>query len=303
VASTAPTRRFLDPRVLAKLGNLTLFARRPMLGSVAGKHQSPHRGSSVEFAEYRKYVPGDDTRRLDWRAYARSDRFYIKEFEADTNLRLVLVVDVSGSMRFASGGVTKIDHARRIAATLAYLALQQGDAVGLSLASTALSLELRPSRRSTQLSIVNDFLERCTPAGETGLCPVIHSVADKNRQRALVVMLSDFFVDPPELENCFQHLRFRNHDAVAFQLLAKEERKFDYTGPIRFVDLEGGADFTTNPQDIAKTYRAALEKHTDELKRAALGAGVEFHQVGLDEPYGDFLARFLLARSVKKGRR
>jgi len=303
MATTAPTREFLDAKVLAKLSSLPLFARRPMLGSVSGRHQSPHRGSSVEFAEYRKYVPGDDTRRLDWRAYARTDRFYIKEFEAETNLRLVLVVDVSGSMRFQSTAAKKIDYARSMAATLAFLALQQGDAVGLSLASTALQLEIRPSRRATQLKIVNDALERAGPAGETGLCEVIHSVAEKNRQRALVVMLSDFFVEPEELENAFQHLRFRKHDAVAFQLLAPEERKFDYTGPIRFVDLEGGGDFTTNPQDIARMYRAAFQKHSEELKRMALATGVEFHPTGLDEPYGDVLARFLLARSVKKGRR
>jgi uncharacterized protein (DUF58 family) len=303
MASTVPKREFLDPKVLAKLGNLTLFARRPMLGSVAGKHRSPHRGASVEFAEYRKYVPGDDPRRLDWRAYARSDRFYVKEFEADTNLRLILVVDVSGSMRFASNGVSKIDYARRMAATLGYLALQQGDAVGLSLASTALSLEVRPSRRPTQLRVINDFLERCKPAGETGLCQVLHGVAEKNRQRALVVVVSDFFVEPAELENAFQHLRFRKHDAVAFQLLAPEEKDFDYTGPVRFVDLEGGADFTTNPQDIARRYRAALARHSAELVRAAQGAGVEFLPVGLDEPYGEVLARFLVSRARKHGRR
>jgi uncharacterized protein (DUF58 family) len=303
MASTVPTRKFLDAQVLAKVGNLQLSARRPMLGSVAGKHKSPHRGSSVEFAEYRKYVPGDDTRRLDWRAYARSDRFYIKEFEADTNLRLVLVIDVSGSMGFKSEGVSKLDYARRMAATLGYLALQQGDAVGLSLASTALSVELRPSRRSTQLSVVNDFLEQSNSSGETGLCKSIHDVAEKNRQRALVVMFSDFFVEPDELENAFQHLRFRKHDAVAFQLLAPEEKKFDYRGPIRFVDLEGGADFQTNPEDIARTYHTALTKHMEELTHSATRAGVELIRVGLDEPYGDVLARFLVSRMQRRGRR
>jgi uncharacterized protein (DUF58 family) len=126
------SRSFLDAGVLSRLAGVPLFARRPMKGSVSGRHPSPHRGSSVEFAEYRKYVQGDDPRRLDWRAYARSDRFYIKEFEADTNLRLVLVVDVSGSMKFATAGLSKLDYARRMAATLGFLALQQGDAVGLS---------------------------------------------------------------------------------------------------------------------------------------------------------------------------
>ena len=125
------TRSFLDPQVLSRLARLPLFARRPMQGNVSGQHPSPHRGSSVEFAEYRKYVPGDDLRRLDWRAYGRSDRFYVKEFEADTNLRCCLVLDTSGSMGFGSTGITKIEYAQRIAGTLGYLAVQQGDAVGL----------------------------------------------------------------------------------------------------------------------------------------------------------------------------
>src|SRR6185312_5258020 len=126
------TRSFLDPLVLSRLAGFPLFARRPMQGTVSGRHSSPHRGSSVEFAEYRKYVPGDDLRRLDWRAYGRSDRFFVKEFEADTNLRCCLVLDTSGSMEFGSDGMTKIEYARRIAGALSYLALQQGDAVGLA---------------------------------------------------------------------------------------------------------------------------------------------------------------------------
>src|SRR4051812_2376946 len=124
-------RSFLDSQVISRLAGLPLLARRPMQGSVSGRHSSPHRGSSIEFAEYRKYVPGDDLRRLDWRAYGRSDRFYIKEFEADTNLRCCLIVDTSGSMGFGSKGITKLEYARRLAGTLAYLASQQGDAVGL----------------------------------------------------------------------------------------------------------------------------------------------------------------------------
>src|ERR1700752_3003592 len=123
------SRSFLEPQVLSRLSGIPLFARRPMMGNVSGRHPSPHRGSSVEFAEYRKYVPGDDLRRLDWRAYGRSDRFFVKEFEADTNLRLCLVLDTSGSMDFGSGGITKIEYARRLAGALAYLALLQGDAI------------------------------------------------------------------------------------------------------------------------------------------------------------------------------
>ena len=182
--------------MLRRLGNLPLFARVPMMGNVAGRHQSPHRGSSVEFAEYRKYVPGDDTRRLDWRAWGRSDRFYIKEFEADTNLRLSLVVDTSGSMKYGSGDISKLDYARRIAGTLGFIALKQGDAVGLTLAAGKRILDLPPKRKPSHLQLVNNALAEATPQGETALPEVLHEVAERIRQRALVVVISDFFVDP-----------------------------------------------------------------------------------------------------------
>src|SRR3954468_10405981 len=152
-------RSFLDPVVLSRLAGFPLLARRPMQGSVSGRHPSPHRGSSVEFAEYRKYVPGDDLRRLDWRAYGRSDRFYVKEFEADTNLRCCFVLDTSGSMDFGTTGVTKIEYARKIVGTLGQMALQQGDAVGLSCVAKGLIRNIPPKRNPSHLMSVFDVLE------------------------------------------------------------------------------------------------------------------------------------------------
>ena len=147
-------REFLDPRAISRLMGIPLHSRFPMLGNVSGRHRSPVRGSSLEFAEYRKYVPGDDTRRLDWRAYGRCDRFYIKEFEADTNLRMCLVVDTSGSMRFGDGQTTKLDYARRLAASLGWLASRQGDAVGLYCAGKAFHTEIPPKRNARHLRVI-----------------------------------------------------------------------------------------------------------------------------------------------------
>jgi len=165
----AQNHDFIEPRVIARLKALPLHARLPMLGGVTGMHRSPHRGSSLEFAEYRKYVPGDDTRRLDWRAYARSDRYYIKEFEADTNLRLCLIVDTSGSMNFNNGGQSKLEFARRLAGTLAYLAAQQGDAIGLYCAGKKFNTEISPKRNAAHLRVILDALGNATGSGETGL--------------------------------------------------------------------------------------------------------------------------------------
>jgi uncharacterized protein (DUF58 family) len=200
------TRSFLDPQALGRLARLPLFARKPMQGNVSGKHASLHRGSSVEFAEYRKYVPGDDLRRLDWRMHGRSDRYFVKECEADTNLRCCLVVDTSGSMAFGSNGTTKIDYAKRLAGTLGYLAVMQGDAVGLSCVAD----DIR--RNPVHLTGLFDLLERAKPSGGTHLVRLLHELAEKIRQRALVIVISDFFADPQELRRCFEHFRFRHHD-------------------------------------------------------------------------------------------
>ena len=210
---------FLDPPAIARLAAVPLCARRPMQGSVSGRHPSPHRGASIEFAEYRKYVPGDDLRRLDWRVYGRSDRFYVKELEADTNLRCCLVLDTSGSMDFGTGGVTKMEYARKIAGTLSYLAAQQGDAVGLYCVADGVIQSIPPRRNPAHLTHVFDVLEQTRPDGRTRLAPVLHELAETIEQRALVVIVSDLFVEPEELRVCFEHLRFRRHDVAVFHLL------------------------------------------------------------------------------------
>ncbi len=292
----------LDTAVLAKIGNLPLFARQPMLGSVSGRHRSPHRGSSVEFAEYRKYVPGDDTRRLDWRAYGRSDRFYIKEFEADTNLRLVCVLDTSGSMGYGVNGTTKIDFARRLVATLSYLALKQGDAVGLACAGEDLVREIPPRRNAAHLGSVYDALRDARPTGTTGLADSLHAVAELTAQRALVVVVSDLFIEPDELGQCLQHLRFRKHELAIFHLLEERELEFDFQRPIRFLDMEGGGDLLVEPASVRPKYLAALKSYFDGLREVVREAEVDYQRVHLDEALDDVLARFLLRRAPKGAR-
>ncbi len=293
-------RSFLDPKVLGRLGPLPLKARAPMLGNVAGKHRSPVRGSSVEFAAYRKYVPGDDTRRLDWRAYGRSDRFYIKEFEADTNLRLCLIVDTSGSMNYRPDGkdaLSKLDYARRIAGTLAYLASGQGDAVGLYCAAEKFRLQIPPKRNATHLRMVLDNLEQAEAKGATGLPEALHEAAERIAQRAMVVIVSDLFVRPEELSSCFQHLRFRKHDVAVFHLLDRSELNFEFDRPIRFLDLEGNSHILADPPLIVEEYRRAMETYLEDLKQIVGEAAVDYHRVMIDEPYDQVLARFLLGRS------
>lgn len=298
-----PTRSFLDAQVLGRLSAVPLVARRPMLGTVSGRHPSPHRGASVEFAEYRKYVPGDDLRRLDWRAFGRSDRYYVKEFEADTNLRCALVVDTSGSMGFGSQGITKLDMARRIAGTLGYLASQQGDAVGLACVAGGLVRNLPPRRNAAHLRLVLDQLEQVQAQGETQLAGVLHELAETVRQRALVVIVSDLFVEPKLLASCFQHLRFRRHDVAVFHLLDPLELNFSFRRPMRFLDMEGGPAIFAEPNDIAARYHRALDGYLAELKQAVLESAIDYRRVALDENYEQVLVRFLVGRAQGRGLR
>jgi uncharacterized protein (DUF58 family) len=303
-------RSFLEPAVLARLSGVPLLSRRPMVGNVSGRHSSPHRGSSVEFAEYRKYVPGDDLRRLDWRAFGRSDRFYVKEYEADTNLRLVLVLDTSGSMAFRSPApavgvqpLAKIDYARRICGALGYLASQQGDAVGISCAAEGIVRTLPPRRSPAHLRLAFDVIEEAQPQGTTGLAQVLHELAETIRQRALVVIVSDLFVDPTVLAGAFGHLRFRRHDIAAFHLLDPQELAFTFQRPTRFLDLEGGGAIFADPVEIADRYQTALTTYLDELRRIVLENGIDYHRVLTDEPYEQVLARFLVGRAAARGLR
>jgi uncharacterized protein (DUF58 family) len=294
-------RSFLEPQVLSRLAGVPFMARRPMHGNVSGRHTSPHRGASVEFAEYRKYVPGDDLRRLDWRAFGRSDRHYVKEFEADTNLRCCLIVDTSGSMGFGSTGITKVQYARQIAGALSYLAVQQGDAVGLSCLADGIVNSLPPRRNPAHLSIVFDLLERIKPEGPTHIIPVLHELAETIRQRALIIIVSDFFANPAELRSCFEHFRFRKHDLAAFHLLDPQETGFKFQRPMRFLDMEGGTPIFAEPNEIADRYHTALGRYLRELKQAVAETAVDYHRVSIEESYEKTLTRFLVGRTRSGG--
>ena len=295
-------RDFLDAQTLSRLASVPLLARRPMQGNVSGRHPSPHRGASVEFAEYRKYVPGDDLRRMDWRAYGRSDRHYVKEFEADTNLRCCLVLDTSGSMGFGTQ-VSKIDYARRIAGALGYLAVQQGDAIGLSCVAQEIVHNIPPRRNPAHLTHIFDVLERAEPSGETQLVPILHELAETIRQRALIVIISDLFVEPEELRSCFEHLRYRRHDVAAFQLLDPQETNFRFQRPMRFLDMEGGPAIFAEPNEIADRYHKALDQYLNELRNIVLASAIDYHRTSLSEDYERVLMRFLVGRTRNRGMR
>lgn len=294
---------FLNPEVLGRLGAIPLESRQPMIGNITGRHRSPNRGSSVEFAEYRKYVQGDDTRRLDWKAYARSDRYYIKEFEADTNMFVNLVVDSSGSMNFSDKGEAKIEYAKKLAATIAYLAADQGDAAGLSCCSEKLHIEIPPRCKATHLQLIFQTLNELTPAGDTGLIQGLHDVAEKTPRRSLIVIFSDLFCDTNALSDALQHLKYRKHDVAVFHLMDPQEIDFEFERPHRFVDLEDNTSVVAEPALIAEEYRDAVQKFLIDTRRCCHDVNADYHLVRTTENYESILSAFLLDRLAKKGSR
>lgn len=293
---------FIDHQVIARLGAIPIEARQPMLGNAAGRHRSPLRGSSVEFAEYRKYVQGDDTRRLDWKAYARSDRYYIKEFEADTNLRSYMFLDTSGSMNFSFESETKIEYARKLAATIAYLTVDQGDAAGLSLCNEKTHLEMPPRRKASHIQNIFKNLSEIEPKAETGLVQGLHDIAEKIGSRAMIVVFSDFFCDLEELKDALQHLRHKNHDVTLFHLMDPQEIAFDFDRPHRFVDMEDNTSVVAEPTIIADEYREAVQEFLSKIKTTAFDANVAYRLITTDENYEDVLSEFLLDRVSKGGK-
>lgn len=295
---------FLNHDLLARLGNMPLEARRSMIGNVSGRHRSALRGSSVEFAEYRKYVPGDDTRRLDWKVYARSDRYYIKEFEADTNLRAFMVIDTSGSMNYhPENQESKYIRACKLAANLAYLAIKQGDAVGLSFSTktpAGHTLHVPPSRRPAHMNVLMSQMKLQSPKGETVLAQTLHELAERAGRRALVMIFSDLFADTAELKDALRHLHFRKHDVAVFHLVDQTEIDFDFDRPIRFVDLESGQSLISEPDLIAEEYRRIVSDYLVETRTICTDINADYRLVRTQDSLDSVITQFLMNRLKKQ---
>ncbi|MCS1416340.1 MAG: hypothetical protein M2R46_04090 [Verrucomicrobia subdivision 3 bacterium] len=274
-----------------------LCSRHAMEGTVSGLHKSPHRGSSVEFAEYRQYVPGDDLRRLDWRVLARTDRYYLKEFEAETNLRAYFALDLSGSMQFGSDGSTKLAYAQKLLATLAYLVIRQGDAAGLLGIGSKTVFDLPPRRNPAHLQLLLDSLPTLKSGGGTGLVVGLHELAEMARRRALVIAFSDCFCDVDELMAVLQHLCFERHDVVIFHILDPQEISFKFDRPLRFIDLEGLTSLVTEPSVIRDEYLRHFRQFMETLQKGCREFSIDYRRVLTTDNYETVLADFLIERS------
>lgn len=290
-----------DPSSLAKYGRLALVARNLVEGFLTGVHKSPYKGFSVEFAEHRQYYPGDEIRHIDWRAYGKTDRYYIKEYEEETNLKAHLLVDASGSMAYKGVHASKFEYVRYIAASLAYLMLHQRDAVGLATHDTKIRRLVPPRATSKHLLQVLAGLEQTEPGGETALAPLWHSLAEQFTRRGLVVILSDCFEEVGPLLRALRHFRHKRHEVLLFHVLAPEEIEFPFRKWTQFRNLENaGHRLLVDPQQLRKHYQANFAKFCKELRDACGQCQVDYHQMRTDQPVERALGIYLTKRQHQK---
>jgi uncharacterized protein (DUF58 family) len=286
-----------DPSVLAKYGRLALVARGLVEGFLSGAHKSPYKGYSVEFAEHRQYYPGDEIRHIDWRAYGKTDRYFIKEFEEETNLRAWLLVDASGSMAYRGAHASKFEYARYLAASLSYLMLHQRDAVGLVTHDTRLRQMIKPRANAKHLLRLLQTLEQTEPCGETSLAPLWHDLAPQFKRRGLIVILSDCFDQIGPLVRALRHFRHRRHEVLLFHILAPEEMEFPYAKWTQFRNLEvAGQKLLVDPQRLRKEYLKNFQAFCSELRDQARAMQVDYHLLRTDEPVDRALGAYLTKR-------
>jgi uncharacterized protein (DUF58 family) len=289
--------RFLDPAVLARLGTLELRARTVVEGFLAGLHRSPFRGFSVEFAEYRQYLPGDDLSTIDWKVYARSDRYYVKKFEEDTNLDCYLMLDVSASMGYASGGVSKLEYASMLAASLAYLMNRQRDAVGLTAFDERIVGMLPPSARPGHLHQVLLALERIRLGTGTNVAKPLQVLADGIAKRGMVVLISDLLDDPDRVIDGIRPFRFRGTDVIVFHVLDRDELTFPFDRATRFRDIEGSEEVMAVPAAVRAEYLAELNRATERFRREFGSIGIDYRLIDTSEPLESALTAYLGTRA------
>ena len=293
-SSAIPGARFIDPVVLSRIGNLELLARYVVNGFINGLHRSPYFGASVDFAEHRGYVAGDDIRRMDWRLYARTDRYYIKEYEADTNANFSVLLDVSKSMGFGSRGLTKLEYGKMLAGCLTYLVHKQRDRVGLIAFDSDIVEHVPPSAK--HMEVVLHTLDRLTPSRAGSLRAPMHTMAEHFGRRGLLVLISDLYEEPDAVLEAVAPLRFRGNDIIIFHLLDPAEIDFTFDQPSSFEDLESGEQIPVVPEALADEYRGLVRAHIDGLTERFSGSRIDYTLVNTSAPLDQALFRYLTAR-------
>ena len=289
--------KYLKPEVVAQLANIELRARLVVEGFITGLHKSPYHCFSVEFVEHRPYMPGDEIKHIDWKAFGRTYRYFIKQFEEETNLKSHIFIDASRSMEFASDGrIQKIEYASYVAAALSYLMIEQRDAVGLTIYDEAIRTSLPARATRIYLKEILRELDSLKAANETGTAAALHKVAESIKRRGLVIVLSDLLDNPSEVMTAFKHFRHKGNEMIVMQVLDPLERSFAFGTDAVFKDLETGEKMTTQPWHIQKAYREAMKEYLDMYKRECRDNGIDYVLLDTATPFDKALLEYLTKR-------
>lgn len=291
-------RKYLDPRVVSQLANMELRARLVVEGFMAGLHKSPYHGFSVEFAEHRQYMPGDDIKHVDWKVYGKTDRFYVKQFEEETNLKAYILLDRSASMAYAGKGVSKFEYAACLAAALAYLMIKQRDAAGLITFDEQVRRILPARSVSTYLPVLLKELDSTTPSSGTNIAGTLHSIAERIKRRGLILLFSDLFdPDTQALVQGLKHFRHRKHEVLVFHTLDALETSFAFDDDAIFEDMESGARISTQPVHVRREYQRLLQEFLQTVKRSCREHNIDYVQLTTDTPFDRALTHYLQKRT------
>ncbi len=301
MSSAETSQKYLDPITLDRIKRMDVRARLVVEGFMTGQHRSPYHGFAVEFATHREYAPGDDLRHIDWKVWSKTDRLYIKEYEAETNLKCTLLVDSSKSMRYGEkSGWSKFDYAATAAASLAYLLQQQQDAVGLVMFSNKIEQTLRPSTHPSHLKLMLHELERVQPERTTDINDVFLALANQIRQRGIIALFSDLFLDPKVLGATLNQFRLRRHEVIVFHIMHHDELEFPFADNTLFRGLEVDVQLQTEPRALRRSYLEAVERYMAQVRRVCATSGIDHVLVDTSKPLDGVLSSYLSFRQRRR---
>ncbi len=287
---------YLKPDVISRLGNMELRARLVVEGFITGLHRSPYHGFSVEFAEHRQYMPGDEIKRVDWKVYGKTNRFYVKQFEEETNLKAYILLDSSASMGYKSSKISKFEYGCYLSAALSYLMIKQRDAVGLLTFDEKIRNYLPPRSLKSYLFPILQQLENTKTGAPTNISQILHEMAERIKRRGLIILISDLFDDPATVLSGLKHFRHRNHDVILFHLLDPMERTFNFKKDAIFVDLETDEEISTQPWHISREYQGKMDDFIKNYKNGCRENNIEYVLLDTSMPFDNALFQYLVKR-------
>jgi len=290
-------RKYLNPEVVSRLSSIELKARLVVEGFIVGLHRSPYHGFSVEFAEHRQYMPGDEFKHIDWKVYAKSDKFFIKQFEEETNLKAYILLDASNSMGYKSNGISKLEYGSYLAASLSYLTLRQQDAPGLLIYDEKIRSYIPPKGARSHINPILRQLSDTLPSSKTDASVAFHELADRIKRRGLVVVISDLLDDPEKMLLGLKHFRHRRHEVIVFHVLDPFERNFAYKSEARFKDMETGKELLTDPWQIRAAYMERLGDYLEWISKSCRDSHIDYHLLDTSVPFDRALFGYLAKRS------